>query len=685
MILKSVKLENIRSYILQTINFPRGSILLAGDIGSGKSTILLAIEFAFFGLKSGELTGSALLRHGCNEGGVELCLEINGKEIRIRRNLKRTRDRIGQVAGYIICDNIKENLMPKEIRARVLSFLNYPESLIAKGQDLIYRFTVYTPQEQMKKIIYEEADLRLDTLRKVFNIDKYKMIKENVIVYMKLLRERRIRLEGVTSDLEEKRKQKNQLSENINKQMVLEAEAKGEFIDWRKKTIDSKKKLDDISLQIKKINEKKRQLAVLDSELRNLLDNRANNQKQIGERNLEIQTLEKQLLEYLDEGPLKVIYDEKEKESVRIERERTDARKQRSEIEGRVKHLRDTCSNVMDMDKCSLCFQDIGNMHKEKIEVQTKGEIEKLHVEFLKQDKMDGNFSEKLMLLKKELKDLNEKISVSRVLKVKGNQLTECKKKIFLLRADSEKIKDKVGAVNAKKILINKEVTDILEIEEKFQTAEKEYSTILANERKSEISLNSIVNSMEGLRAQLDLLCKELALKEKSLNDLKKISQLSSWLAREFVPLVGNIEKHVMLTIYHEFNELFSSWFSSLVEDENLSVSLDDSFSAKVIQNGYDTTIDNLSGGEKTSVALAYRLALNKVINDVVSQINTKDILILDEPTEGFSSDQLDRVRDVLEDIGVSQIIVVSHESKIESFMDNIIRISKSSGVSVVA
>ena len=36
MILKSLKLRNIRSYENQEINFPTGSTLLAGDIGTGK-------------------------------------------------------------------------------------------------------------------------------------------------------------------------------------------------------------------------------------------------------------------------------------------------------------------------------------------------------------------------------------------------------------------------------------------------------------------------------------------------------------------------------------------------------------------------------------------------------------------------------------------------------------------------
>ena len=85
----------------------------------------------------------------------------------------------------------------------------------------------------------------------------------------------------------------------------------------------------------------------------------------------------------------------------------------------------------------------------------------------------------------------------------------------------------------------------------------------------------------------------------------------------------------------------------------------------------------NLSGGEKTSISLAYRLALNKVINDCIENIKTKDLLILDEPTDGFSSEQLDTLRDVLDIIKISQIIIVSHEPKIESYVNYVMRVQK--------
>mgnify|MGYP001570677881 FL=1 len=57
---------------------------------------------------------------------------------------------------------------------------------------------------------------------------------------------------------------------------------------------------------------------------------------------------------------------------------------------------------------------------------------------------------------------------------------------------------------------------------------------------------------------------------------------------------------------------------------------------------------------------------------------------MLDEPTDGFSSEQLDKVRDVLEQLNAKQVVIVSHESKIESFVDNVIRVGKEEHISKV-
>ena len=101
-------------------------------------------------------------------------------------------------------------------------------------------------------------------------------------------------------------------------------------------------------------------------------------------------------------------------------------------------------------------------------------------------------------------------------------------------------------------------------------------------------------------------------------------------------------------------------------------------------QQDYEIEYAYLSGGERTAIALAYRLALNQVINSLLSKIKTRDLVILDEPTDGFSDQQLDKMRDVLQQLNIGQLIIVSHEQKIEGFVDNVIKFKKENGITKV-
>ena len=72
MILNSIQLENIRSYQKEEIEFPRGITLFEGDIGSGKSTVLMGIEFALFGFGKKD----SLLAKKADNGSVTLNFSV---------------------------------------------------------------------------------------------------------------------------------------------------------------------------------------------------------------------------------------------------------------------------------------------------------------------------------------------------------------------------------------------------------------------------------------------------------------------------------------------------------------------------------------------------------------------------------------------------------------------------------
>ena len=137
MLLKKLVIKNLRSYEDQEIVFPKGSVLLSGDIGSGKTTILLAIEFALFGLQPSQKAAS-LLRTDKDEAKVILELEVENKNVTIERTLKRGKKSIVQDSSLLIIDNEKFEESVTEIKSRILKLLNYP-SEFSKKTNLLYK------------------------------------------------------------------------------------------------------------------------------------------------------------------------------------------------------------------------------------------------------------------------------------------------------------------------------------------------------------------------------------------------------------------------------------------------------------------------------------------------------------------------------------------------------------------
>ena len=209
-------------------------------------------------------------------------------------------------------------------------------------------------------------------------------------------------------------------------------------------------------------------------------------------------------------------------------------------------------------------------------------------------------------------------------------------------------------------------------------------SELIEQEKETAVRIAQLQTQVESIRRYVAEINEKITLLNKEKEKLLRLQEIYFWLDQHFMPLTYTIEKQVMISIHHHFDQLFQEWFSILIEDLNTFSRLDDSFAPIIMQNGYEVAFQDLSGGEKTSAALAYRLALNKVINTLIQTINTKDLLILDEPTDGFSTEQLDKVREVLEKLQAKQTIIVSHESKIESFVNNVIRVQKEGHVSSV-
>ena len=686
MLLKSIKLSNIRSYLNQKIDFPIGSLLLSGDIGSGKSTILLAIEFALFGSNPAELPASSLLRHGKNEGSVELIFELEDKEIIVKRSLKKGKNGIKQEVGYIITDDIKKELSPVEMKSHVFDLLGYPKDLVSKGKDLIYRYTVYTPQEEMKRIIAEDKELRLNTLRKVFNIDKYKKIRENTAIFVRNVKEKRKEFEGFISDLEEKRKEFKKINEEV---LGLNEKLKSILPKAERAKEEVIKKREKISIYENKVNELnklRKTLEILELNLNNSIVQYNRNNKDMSKLNEQIIALEKDLEKTgaIDSSRLKEEMQNLEARIKKCDKELENTKQKLNECKIRKSDSEEIIKKISEIDKCPLCLQNVEHEHKSSISEKEGKKIKECedNIRLLSDDVTKKK--ELLGEMQKGLEILRKKESGIELVKLKLKNVLEKKEEKQNLENEQAPIKEKIGKINIEKAELNKKIEEIKNVEEDYKIVRAQLEIALSEEKKIDIEKVGFEKEKESLGRIIKNLQEEIGRKEKTKQKLSYLNEMQTWLEDYFVNLMDTLERHIMMQIYGQFNELFKTWFNVLIEDETISVRLDDEFTPIIEQNGYETFVENLSGGEKTAVALSYRLALNKVINDIVSEIKTKDILMLDEPTDGFSSEQLDKVRDVLEQLNAKQVIIVSHESKIESFVDNVIRVGKEEHISKV-
>ena len=55
---------------------------------------------------------------------------------------------------------------------------------------------------------------------------------------------------------------------------------------------------------------------------------------------------------------------------------------------------------------------------------------------------------------------------------------------------------------------------------------------------------------------------------------------------------------------------------------------------------------------------------------------------VLDEPTDGFSKEQLSRVGELLRELDCEQVVLVSHERELESCADQVYEVVKDGTVS---
>ena len=682
MIINKIKLHNIRSYVDAEIFFKEGNILLAGDVGSGKSSILLAIDFALFGLSKGSLSGSTLLRNGTNSGYVELNFTIENNSTIIRRNLTKSKT-ILQDDGYIQVNGILTRCTAMELKQHILTMLNYPKELLTKSKSLIYRYTVYTPQEEMKRILQEENDIRVDTLRKIFGIDKYKRIKENSEIFTNHLRDKSKSLGPFISDIDIKRKELNDYKSN-------EIKLKNE-IDLLKPRLDSirtllelkKNHMDSLDLNLKDLNRLKSGLE-MNSMKSKYLNNELNGIKKDIEETTTRLSSYSDIKEVIGMGDIDMLV---KKEKLKLEAAESGHRDiliQSSVIKSSISSSNAIIEGIKNMDICPVCKQKVVDIHKNSIKSEEAAKISGMNDKLVHLTEESKSLQNIISKIRSAMDVLNEERQKQEINSIRLKNFNEVKSRLVSL---AKKMEDTAAGINSADDLIRNirdKIGSFGDIDQEYSACKIDLEKYQLISRELDIKYSSINTRFFDNKNIIAFLEKELSQKTAIKEKIQNMEKIKLWLGDVFFDLVDSMEKKVMSKLYSDFNDLFKKWFNIIMGDEGIIVSVDSEFNPVIEQNGYNAEYLNLSGGEKTAVALAYRLALNQVINHIVSNIRTNDLIILDEPTDGFSDDQINRIKNVLDELDIKQVIIVSHEPKIESFVDDVIRIRKENHVSSV-
>lgn len=672
MILKSLKLKSIRSYEDTSIDFPVGTMLFEGDIGSGKSTILLAIEFALFGL--GDQKGAGLLRMGASEGSVTLKFEVDGQEFEVHRSLERKRSTVHQGEGYIKSAEGIKHLSASEIKQEILDILTFNEPPDPKAQSVIYRYAVYTPQEEMKAILWARADARLQTLRKAFRIENYRVAADNALGLAKVISRRVDFLEGQASDVDDKRRSLKEkkgsteesqrtLQEAVKEQDRLQTElnkTKEELEQFRESEKKLKKAEAEIPLLLEQINGKNEQIGNLTSDSDEL------NQEIETELQPEINKLSK--IEKPTQKDIEVL----KKELRDLREDEKNLRNLEATIEAKIDDYRAVEQNKI----CPTCDRPADPKEfKSKIQAKTE-EKEKASTAA----EECGRKIEKTEDLIEKLKDFSkakEKLEgLNASLKKNRERIQKNNEEIKTLITDREELQQRLNAAEAERAKLERASKKVKELNDATEGLQKQHSEMMSQ-------VASARTLIQTLKDDIKTLSDDIQKKEEQKKASEELNEHSIWLKDYFVPTLDNIEKHIMITINQEFNQHFQRWFNLLVEDPGKDARVDEDFTPIIEQDGYEQLVDFLSGGEKTSVALAYRLALNTIVQKVSAGMKS-NLLILDEPTDGFSKEQLFKVREILNELKCPQVIMVSHERELESFADQVFRVEKREGTSEI-
>jgi len=672
MLVRRLTLKNIRSYNdgeETALELPDGVVLFEGDIGSGKSTLLYVIEFALFGFS--DLKGSHLLSEGKQAGKVSITFESGGTEYTVLRHLKARGEEVVQEDCYIYADGERTKLSPSDLKERVVSVLGFNEPTHPKAESLVYRYAVFTPQEQMKEILIQNPEDRMHVIRRILGAQSYQVAAENSEIIERAIKETTHDLKTESEYLEAREDEMEATAKGVSDlegalPKLKEAEAKASRLvktteaEWTQ-YLGQKEALNRAEATVPSIRQ----------EISDATD-------EIREQEQTLRDLEARLSEEIMPVIKGFEAMPKQEFEARQVKSRLDSGRERlaqltstkAALEGELERTKDLVARGV----CPLCGQRISgdisarsdHSERELASVETQLQAATLSVTSLTSE------------LERATEFESAESDHARALKDENRVNTE----IRAARRKLQKATEKLARHRAELDEANSQIKEMSGIYGKLAELQRKLEDAREQDKQASLELSRAQGDLANGRKDLDRLSAEVARMRTARARSMHLGKYQSWLSSFFRPTVKLIESQTLIQAASRFNEHFQRFFASLVEDPDMVVRVREDFTPVFERQGFEQAYEALSGGERTSMALAYRFALNSVVRESI--MAQPELVILDEPTDGFSKEQVYKMRGLLEELDSKQVILVSHEKELESMADHIYRVEKRNGTSIV-
>jgi exonuclease SbcC len=733
-----VKLTNIKSHTETDLAFTTGVNVIEGDVGAGKSTVLQAIEAALLGYRikdllrvsrpQGEielyLEPDFSIRWRVAERGVKtVALGLDGR--RVEYAAAQAREFI--VNKFGLGDSISPQSEPVIFRTAVYVRQEELKSILDGGEDverLVRRATGierYALAHENAEIVARELAKRAEGFtERISTLEQ--AVKENERAAQRLGQLRKelafasLRLESLESTFSEKDtelKAKQAETERIS--ITLEG-ARQALKDTEDLISRHSKSLDQCRTRIEDLELKK---STLGSKIkpsrapRDIIEEESRLRTQFEAVSEEIARLKANAASFerlkAEESRLESSIDP-DLDSVSLNEMLAQVRKDRTEARDRYSVAKRAVSDYARLireGKCFVCSQPIDpeeyteHLARERSLLQSleselddyKAQEETLE-SYLRKAEQQELTKRRLADIREELARLKEPLGID----AKRDELAAIRASLEEISAlrDLASIDEQIRLTQEEEARLRADleeyytqrrlrVSEIEELDDQLQTQRSELDELESVYDSFQQQLREAARRKFVLEGEIGPVEAGAAVYEKGLSELERartsqhnLSRLTEFFDKVFEPAMKQLEEDKMAYVKREVHRMTKDYFAVLMQDDERSVALDQSLAPRLERKlgGRWVEMPSPSGGERSTMALAYRLALSSVARS--RQGIKLGFLMLDEPTDGFSEEQLTKFKSVLERLEIPQVLLVTHHRVLESIGDNVVQLEYS-------